>query len=199
MSSVRLIVILCALGSGVLLSVPSLSYAQNNRLKGGVGYGIVGSGDHRIPSAHLGYARQIFPHLDAAVELRFSRTRRWKPLDPSPGVPHDLSYLDGFIGLTLHPIDSDQHRLDLGVGGALRGRWETRTLELKLFYDGGQPTEVLTHDTERRSSADTGFLLRAGYSYRISSSFWLGAHMNGYTYQEGTSLFMFALSVDYQL
>ena len=189
----------------VLLFIPLTSHAQNHHLKGGVGYGIVGSGDHRIPSAHLGYARQILSHLDATAHLRFSRTRRWKPLDPSPGVPHDLSYLDGSIGLLLHPIDSKHHRLDLGIGGAMRGRWETRTIELKrLYVDGqptyvdGQPTEVIAHNTERRTSADTGFFLRAGYSYRLSQSFWIGGHMNGYTYQEGTSLFLFTLSVDYQ-
>lgn len=186
--------------SGLFLLLPSsTSQAQNHHLKGGAGYGIVGSGDQRIPSAHLGYARQILSHLDATVHLRFSRTRRWKPLDPSPGVPHDLSYLDGSIGLSLHPIDSGQHRLDLGIGGALRGRWETRTIRLKLFYSDGQPTEVLAHDTERRTSADIGFLLRAGYNYRLSRSLWLGAHLNGYTYQEGTTLFLFGLSVDYRL
>ena len=80
----------------------------------------------------------------------------------------------------------------------MRGRWETRTIELKRLYVDGQPTEVIAHNTERRTSADTGFFLRAGYSYRLSQSFWIGGHMNGYTYQEGTSLFLFTLSVDYQ-
>jgi hypothetical protein len=44
-----------------------------------------------------------------------------------------------------------------------------------------------------------GYLLRAGYNYRIARSFWVGAHMHGYTYQEGTPLFLFGLSLDYEL
>jgi hypothetical protein len=52
---------------------------------------------------------------------------------------------------------------------------------------------------ERRTSVDLGYQLRAGYSYRLTSSFRLGAHMHGYTYREGTSLFLFGLTVDYLL
>jgi len=29
--------------------------------------------------------------------------------------------------------------------------------------------------------------------------FWFSAHLNGYTYREGTIFFLFGLSVDYQL
>lgn len=182
-----------------LFVIPS-SYAQQQRLTGGTAYGIVGRGDYLIPSGHLGYARQIAPHLDFTASLRFSRSREWEPLETYPDAPRDLSYLDGGVGLSLYPIDSDHHRLDLGIGAVLRGRWETRTKRIRVrMGPGGQPVELIDHKTERRTSADTGFLLRTGYSYRISRPFWLGVHLNGYTYQEGTTLFLFGLSVDYSL
>lgn len=181
------------------LASPPLADAQNHRLTGEVAYGIVGFGDVRIPSGRVGYNRQIVPHVDLTASIRFSRTREWEPLDPSPGVPHDLSYLDSAVGVTLHPIDSDKHRFDLGLSAALRGRWETRTTAIKILFSDGEPKKLLRHETERRTSADTGFLLRTGYSYKITRSLWLGAHMRGYTYQEGTSLFLFGLSVDYEL
>jgi len=184
----------------VFLASPPTAVAQDHRLTTEISYGIVGFGDIRIPSGQLGYSRQIVPHLDLTASIRFSRTREWEPLDTSPGLPHDLSYLDGTVGLELHPIDSDKHRLDLGLSAALRGRWETRTTGIKiLFGPDDQPQKLLRHETDRRTSADTGFLLSTGYNYKITPSLWLGAHLRGYTYQEGTSLFLFGLSVDYTL
>jgi hypothetical protein len=50
---------------------------------------------------------------------------------------------------------------------------------------------------ERDQSTDIGYLLRTGYSYRLTSSVHLGAHMHGYTYREGTTLFLFGLAVYY--
>jgi hypothetical protein len=61
----------------------------------------------------------------------------------------------------------------------------------------GEVREIVYINYERRSSADVGYLLRAEYGYKLSSSLRLGAQMHGYIYQEWTSLILFGLTVDY--
>jgi hypothetical protein len=172
--------------------------AQQHRLTGELAVGKIGAGDHLIPSAQLGYSREIWSYVDVTASTRFSFIETYgSRFLLSRG---SFSYLDGAVGLTIRPFDTDHHRLDVGLSGAIRGRWETRATRAKARTDSnGEIEEIIFIDYERRKSADVGYLLRAGYSYRISSSVRLGAHLHGYTYQEGTSLFVFGLSVDYTL
>ena len=174
---------------------PSPTQAQGT-LSVESGMGIVGSGDHLIPSGQVTYAREIFSHVDATTRLRFSHIQTYGSEWLLQRA--NLTYLDGSVGLTVHPLDSDHHRIDLGLSATLRGRWERRATRARIRPgpDGRRETRVWY---ERRSSADVGYLLRAGYNYRIAESFWMGFHMHGYTYQEGTPLFLFGLSLDYEL
>jgi len=167
--------------------------AQQHRVTAEGGVGIVGQGAQRIPSGRLGYAYEVVPHMDVTARFRFSHIQTYDSYWLLQRA--DLTYLDGSVGITLHPIDTDRHRIDLGLSAALRGRWERRAVRA---YELGDRDSVKVW-YEKRMSTDVGYLLRVGYNYRVSSSFWIGAHMHGYTYREGTSLFLFGLSVDYTL
>jgi hypothetical protein len=167
--------------------------AQSQRLTGDFAYGIVGSGDILSPSGRLGYAREIVSHVDVVGETRFSHLQRFGNEDPlSRG---NFTYLDVSIGPSIHPLDTENHRIDLGLYGTVRHRWETRAIRARVGSGG----ELISITYERRTSFDAGYLLRFGYSYRISRKVRLGLHAHGYTYQEGTSVFLVSLTMDYLL
>jgi len=180
-----------------LASTPVLIHqqarAQTHRLTADLGYGLVGAGDILIPTGRLGYAREVVSHVDIVGETRLTHLQRFG--NNNPTRRGNYSYLDLSVGLSIHPLDTKNHRLDVGFFGTIRRRWETRVTRAQLGSDG----KVISITYERRTSVDAGYLLRFGYSYRLSEKMRLGLHAHGYTYQEGTSIFLVGLTVDYLL
>lgn len=167
--------------------------AQPHRLVGDVSIAAIGSGGQNIPSVRVGYARSLSTVFDVNVDTRFSHRQMFGNEDV--GQRGNFTYLNGSAGLTLSPLNSDRHRFSLGVHGAIRHRWETQVVQSRSIIGG----PVLDVDYKRETSVDTGFLLRTGYSYRLTKAFRVGGHLHGYTYQEGTSVVVFGMLVEYAL
>lgn len=171
--------------------------AQNSRLTSEMGVANIGSGGQLIPSGRIGASSRLVSYVDLVFDLRFSHLQTFgNPDFPQRG---NFSYLDGSVGLSLHPVDTDRHRLDLGLSGAARKRWETRLVQADVTIGENGDLVPVEEVYEHRSSVDVGYMLRLGYSYKLSSKFRIGVQLHGYTYHEGTSLYIAGLTCGYLL
>jgi hypothetical protein len=114
-----------------LLSLTLPAGAQDQRLFLEGGFGIVGQGAQRIPSGQLSYAYEAVPHVDLINSVRVSHIQTYGSEDLLQRA--DLTYLNVSVGITLHPLDTRHHRIDLGISGTIRGRWEREAVRAKWY------------------------------------------------------------------
>ena len=172
------------------------TYAQSSQMTTGISIGLVGQGDRLIPSVNVGYNRPLVGPLRIHGQFRFSRL---ETLDSSDLLNRDrLTYLDANLGVRVFPLDIGRHRLTVGAGPTLRGRWEYDTYGVRQRFRNGQLVERIFL-TERRKSLDTGVHLKALYSVRITQSLRAELFMEGYNYNEGTGIFFFGVQTAFSL
>lgn len=186
---------LLILGLSTFLSTSS-SRAQSPRVSTGFSIGIVGQGDRLIPSGHIGYNRSLVGPLRLHGQIRFSRLQT---LDNPDLLNRDrLTYLDASTGFQISPLKVGRHRLIVGAGPTLRGRWEYDTIGVQRRFRNGMLVEQ-TFFVEERQSVDFGAWLRTAYSVRITRALRAGLFMEGYNYNEGTGIFFFGLQTAFSL
>jgi len=174
----------------LFLVPPNISAQSSANVTTGFSTGIVGQGDYLIPSVHLGYERPIASQVRAHGQIRSSHLSSMS--DPVKIVRARLTYIDLTVGVDVTPIEFRRHRLTFGLGLANRARWEKRALAWQRRIRNGVVIDDRVIYDETRS-VDTGAMVTAMYSVRLSRSFRVGAYMQGYTYDEGTSVFHFGM------
>lgn len=180
-------VITATLLVGVLYgSVPDCAQSQGfqsqNRLTAGVSAGIVSQRDHTIPSVQVGYARALSEPIEAFGHVRFSRLQSLGNEEALQRVRR--TYLEFGGGGRAYPLRAGRHRVGVGLGAAIRGRWEY--VSIRAYQRPGSPVRV---DYENRRSADVGWIFDIGYDVRFRDSFRVGVFVAGQTFNEGPSIF----------
>lgn len=164
--------------------------AAQNQLSAGFGVGMVSQGDRLIPSVDLSYSRSLTRLLDAYSQARFSRLQT---LNHEDVLRRDrLTYASFALGGLIRPIDSGRSRLDLGLGGVVRGRWEYDSIRA-FGRIGGDRYEV---EFENRTSADVGWTFDIAYSLRTWDTLYTTLSVSGNTYDDGPSLFFASLGME---
>lgn len=184
--NIKHFIVMALLVGGVHGAVPSDAKSQDhlarNRLTVGVSAGIVSQRDHAIPSAQVGYARAFSKSFEAFGHIRFSRLQSLG--NETPLQRARRTYLELGVGGRAYPLQAGRHRVGIGLGAAVRGRWEYVSIQAYR-----RPDSPLRVDYENRRSADVGWIFDIGYDLRFRDSFRSGLFVSGQTFNEGPSIF----------